>query len=171
MRAAVSTLLLACTAGMLAGCGGGEGLALDRERPDEFAVQRQAPLIVPPDFALVPPSPGAPRPGEGSTSEQALAALFGGQQQRSGVEYRAVQAAGQADPGIRSSVGDTATNTVDKGAATQSILAAPEGDGQDASAAIPAASAPANNAPAATAVPPAPPSGAPPSAAIPTPQG
>ncbi|WP_121116039.1 DUF3035 domain-containing protein [Croceibacterium ferulae] len=122
----------------LAGCGGGNAGLLDRERPDEFAVQRQAPLIVPPDFQLVPPGPGAPRPGEGAT-EQAMAALFGGPAQRSGVEYRAVQAAGEADPGIRSSVGDTATNTVNKGAATQSILAAPEGDGQDASAAIPAA--------------------------------
>jgi hypothetical protein len=124
----------------LAGCGGGGNAGLlSRERPDEFAVQRQAPLVVPPDFQLVPPSPGAPRPAEGTTSEQALAALFGGSAQRSGVEYRAVQAAGAADAGIRSSVGDTQTNTVDKGAATQSILAAPEGDGQDASAAIPAA--------------------------------
>ena len=123
----------------LAGCGGGNTGLLDRQRPDEFAVQRQAPLIVPPDFQLVPPAPGAPRPAEGTTTEQAMAALFGGEAQRSGVEYRAVQAAGAADPGIRSSVGDAATNTVNKGAATQSILAAPEGDGQDASAAIPAA--------------------------------
>lgn len=121
----------------LAGCGGGNAGLLDRERPDEFAVQRQAPLVVPPDFQLVPPGPGAPRPAEGAT-DQAMAALFGGQAQRSGVEYRAVQSAGEADPGIRSSVGDAATNTVNKGAATQSILAAPEGDGQGASAAIPA---------------------------------
>ena len=29
--------------------------------PDEFAISRNAPLVVPPDFALVPPKPGAPR--------------------------------------------------------------------------------------------------------------
>jgi hypothetical protein len=34
-------------------------------------------------------------------------------------------------------VGDPATHTVDKGATTRSIIAAPEGDGQDASAVIP----------------------------------
>ena len=32
--------------------------------PDEFAVGRQAPLVIPPDFALAPPRPGAPRPQE-----------------------------------------------------------------------------------------------------------
>ncbi|MEO6389070.1 MAG: DUF3035 domain-containing protein, partial [Croceibacterium sp.] len=47
------------------------------------------------------------------------------------------QRAGTADPGIRSSVGDTGTFTVDKGNTTRTILAAPEGDGQDASAVIP----------------------------------
>jgi len=127
-------LLLAGSA--LSACGGGGGL-LDRERPDEFAVQRQAPLVVPPDFALVPPAPGAPRPAEGTASEQALSALFGGPAQRSAVESSALQSAGTADPGIRSSAGDTGTFTVDKGTTTQAIIAAPEGDGQDASAAIP----------------------------------
>ena len=37
----------------LSACGGGRGLA-GRDRPDEFAVSRQAPLVVPPDFALEP---------------------------------------------------------------------------------------------------------------------
>ena len=41
MRAAVSTFLLIGAAGTLAGCGGSDGLALNRDRPDEFAVQRQ----------------------------------------------------------------------------------------------------------------------------------
>ena len=27
-------------------------------RPDEFAVARAAPLVIPPDFSLVPPAPG-----------------------------------------------------------------------------------------------------------------
>ncbi|WP_120076330.1 DUF3035 domain-containing protein [Aurantiacibacter odishensis] len=118
----------------LAACG---GISIDRERPDEFAVQRQAPLVVPPDFHLVPPQPGAPRPAEGTASQQALEALFGGSAPRSAVETSALGQAGEAAPGIRSSVGDADTYTVDKGTAVQAIIAAPEGDGQAARAVIP----------------------------------
>ncbi len=122
------------TAAMLSACGG--GLIANRERPDEFAVQRQAPLVIPPDFELVPPAPGAPRPTEGTAAQQALEALFP-EQERSAVETSALRQAGEADAGIRSSVGDVYTYTVDKGAATRTILAAPEGDGQAARAVIP----------------------------------
>ncbi len=118
----------------LAACG---GISIDRERPDEFAVQRQAPLVVPPDFHLVPPQPGAPRPAEGTASQQALEALFGGSAPRSNVETSALDKAGEAAAGIRSSVGDVDTYTVDKGTAVQAIIAAPEGDGQAARAVIP----------------------------------
>jgi hypothetical protein len=107
-----------------------------RDRPDEFAVQRQAPLVVPPDFALTPPQPGAPRPAEGTAAQQALQALFGGPAPRSAVETSALNRAGSAEPGIRSAVGSPTTFTVDKGTTTQAILAAPEGDGQAASAYI-----------------------------------
>ncbi len=128
-------LVLIATSAMLAGCGG-SGI-FNRDRPDECAVQRQAPLVVPPDFNLVPPSPGAPRPAEGTASEQALDALFGGPAPRSSVETSALDRAGSAAPGIRSTVGDPATNTVAKGRATRDIIAAPEGDGQFAQAVIP----------------------------------
>ncbi|HLV08159.1 MAG TPA: DUF3035 domain-containing protein [Croceibacterium sp.] len=122
-------------ASVLAACGSGG--VLSRERPDEFAVQRQAPLVIPPDFELVPPQPGAPRPAEGTAAQDALDALFGGPSPRSAVETSALQRAGEADPGIRSAVGDPNTFTVDKGATTRTIIAAPEGDGQDARAVIP----------------------------------
>jgi len=135
MRTIARFTILFAGASLLAACGSG-GIA-GRDRPDEFAVQRQAPLVVPPDFALVPPQPGAPRPAEGTASQQALDALFGGPAPRSAVETSALDRAGTAEPGIRSSVGDSRTFTVDKGATTQAILAAPEGDGQAASAAIP----------------------------------
>ena len=124
---------LSCTT--LAACGSG-GL-LNRDRPDEFAVQRQAPLVVPPDFNLQPPAPGAPRPTEGTAAEQALDVLFGGPAPRSAVETSALERAGSADPGIRTAVGDPQTNTVAKGRVTRDIIAAPEGDGQAASAVIP----------------------------------
>ncbi|MEO6152607.1 MAG: DUF3035 domain-containing protein [Croceibacterium sp.] len=128
-------LLLTLGAGALAACGSG-GIE-SRARPDEFAVQRQAPLVVPPDFALAPPAPGAPRPTEGTSAEQALQALFP-QPQRSAVELNALRRAGTPESGIRSTVGDTQTYSVDKGTTTRTIVAAPEGDGQAARAAIPA---------------------------------
>jgi hypothetical protein len=132
MRKITALILAAATSALLAGCGS-SGL-LNRERPDEFAVQRQSPLIVPPDFALVPPKQGAPRPIESSTQQQTLDALFGGPAQRSAVERNTVSRAGTSAPGIRSSVGDTATNTVAKGEITRDILAAPQGDGREAQA-------------------------------------
>lgn len=117
----------------LSGCG---SKGYDRARPDEFAVARQAPLVIPPDFALVPPQPGAPRPQDTGPSAQALDALFGGKAPRSGTESSALTAAGRdlADIGVRSSAGDPKTIVVDKGATTRDIVAAPQGDGQAARA-------------------------------------
>ena len=122
------------TAALLGGCGG--GLLASRERPDEFAVQRQAPLVVPPDFQLTPPAPGAPRPAEGTAAQQALEALFPAPE-RSAIETSALRMAGEAEASIRSTVGDTGTYTVDKGQTTRTIIAAPEGDGQAARSVIP----------------------------------
>ena len=129
---AVTVLVLAGSA-MLSACGSGGGL-FNRERPDEFAVQRQAPLVIPPDFALQPPQPGAPRPMDRSTQQQTLEALFGGPSARSDVERNTVGRAGTAAPSIRSTVGDPQTFTVAKGDVTQDILAAPQGDGREAQA-------------------------------------
>jgi hypothetical protein len=50
---------------------------LDKRAPDEFAVVKRAPLIVPPDFALRPPVPGATRPNVDTPSEVARATLTG----------------------------------------------------------------------------------------------
>jgi len=135
MRTLKSAILLGTGCAMLAACGG-SGI-FNRDRPDEFAVQRQAPLVVPPDFTLTPPAPGAPRPAEGTAAEQALEALFGGPAARSAVETSALDRAGSAAPGIRSQVGDPDTNTVAKGSVTRDIIAAPEGDGQSAQSLIP----------------------------------
>lgn len=133
-KLAISASLIGST--MLVSACGSTGL-FDRDRPDEMAVSRQAPLVIPPEFALEPPKPGAPRPQSTSASEQTLEALFGGPQARSGTETTTLDRAGDAAPGIRSSVGDPATETVNKGEVTRDIIAAPEGDGQDARAAVP----------------------------------
>lgn len=135
MRTLKSVILLTTGSVMLAACGS-SGI-FNRDRPDEFAVQRQAPLVVPPDFSLQPPAPGAPRPAEGTAQEQALEALFGGPAPRSQIETSTLDRAGAAAPGIRSQVGDPGTNTVAKGRVTRDIIAAPEGDGQAAQTVIP----------------------------------
>ena len=131
MRNLVTLVLAAAT---LAGCGGGSGL--NHSRPDEFAVARRAPLVVPPDFALAPPAPGTARPQEADSSTQALQAMFGGPAPRSVPEAAALGRAGadRAAPGIRSTVGSPGTEAVDKGALTRDIIAAPETQGQDAQA-------------------------------------
>src|SRR3954469_15359231 len=90
---------------VLAGCHSGPkgGVFASRKGvPDEFAVGRAAPLTVPPDFALVPPQPGQPRPQEADSSAQALNALFGGQRPVSAGETALTNAAGAAPTvGIR----------------------------------------------------------------------
>ena len=57
-------------------------------QPDEFTVMTAAPLIVPPDFNLRPPQPGAPPRNMADPTAQARAALFTGS---------AAAAAGQLD--------------------------------------------------------------------------
>lgn len=135
MRKAATLALLLTGAGLLSACQGG-GL-FNRARPDEFAVTRAAPLVVPPDFALNPPSPGAPRPQDADAANQALDALFGGSAPRSEIEKSTLGKAGKSEASIRSKVGDPNTQTVAKGEVTQNILAAPQGDGREAQAVIP----------------------------------
>ena len=46
---------------VLGACGGvRDTLGLAKRSPDEFTVVRKAPLSMPPDFNLRPPTPGAP---------------------------------------------------------------------------------------------------------------
>jgi hypothetical protein len=164
MRKSVVVVAGMAALGLLGGCG---KRGYDRARPDEFAVARQAPLIIPPDFALVPPQPGAARTQGNNPQAQAIDALFGGPAARSAGEASVIDQAGgatAATPGIRSGVGDPKTNVVDKGQTTSDIVAAPQGDGQDAraSAGGAAAAAPAQVAPAQPAPAPAPAQPAPP---------
>ena len=128
-----NVVVLAAGLALLSGCA---GKSLDRARPDEFAVARQAPLVIPPDYAMVPPQPGAARPQDAQGQTQTLDALFGGRAPRSAAETATLGEAGvdAADPGIRSSVGDPQTNVVNKGTTTRDIVAAPAADGADAKA-------------------------------------
>ena len=63
----------------LASCGGLRAeLGLGKNAPDAFTVVTRAPLIVPPDYTLRPPTPGAIRPQEAPPLERAKSALYGG---------------------------------------------------------------------------------------------
>lgn len=63
---------------VLSGCSDTRrALGYDKAPPDEFTVVSRAPLSQPPDFSLRPPTPGAPRPQEGTVRDQAKGALLG----------------------------------------------------------------------------------------------
>ena|SRR5690349_16905605 len=104
--------------------------------PDEFAVARNAPLIIPPDFSLTPPVAGTAGLTAGEAQQQAIDALFGGPAPRSASESMILDQAGRerAQIGIRSNVWDPDTRIVDKGANTLNILGAQVGDSNIASA-------------------------------------
>lgn len=76
-----TALLAAISLLPLAACSGGADadlmrtIGLTRDVPDEFTVTTRAPLSMPPDFSLRPPSPGATRPQEQSPRQAAEATL------------------------------------------------------------------------------------------------
>lgn len=102
--------VLALSALSLAACEATkEELGLSRRIPDEFAVVERAPLELPPDFYLRPPTPGAPRPQEQAPEDQAAQALLGTPAPRGTVsksESVLLQKtnAAQADPTIRQTI-------------------------------------------------------------------
>ncbi len=122
----------------LSACGSSSPFG-SRGAPDEFAISRQAPLVVPPDYSLAPPKPGAPRPIGADVQTQAVEALFGPGAKpppKSPAEQDLLDKAGAAksDPTARSNAGDRSTVIVDKGAMVKDIVAAPVG-AQDAATA------------------------------------
>ena len=70
-------LALGLCVGVLSGCDGIRRVAgLNKKSPDEFAVTTKAPLVIPPDFNLRPPMPGAPPTNTLDPSSNAELALF-----------------------------------------------------------------------------------------------
>jgi hypothetical protein len=120
MRKAFSALALAAALAA-SGCAIGK-----TKTPDEFAVARNAPLIIPPDFNLAPPVAGTGGITPSDAQQQAIDALFGGPAPRSAGETSMLDAAGRNDAqlGIRSQVWDPDTRLVDKGPTTVQILTA-----------------------------------------------
>ena len=128
--------LLIVPAVLLAGCG---AFGPKQKSLDEFAVARNAPLVIPPDYSLTPPVAGTVSMSAQDAQTQAIEALFGGPAPRSQSETSMLESAGRdrAAMGIRSTAGDPDTRVVDKGQSTQSILAAQPADSEVASAQTP----------------------------------
>lgn len=63
--------------GALTLLGGCDTLRGGKSPPDEFAITTKAPLVVPPDYSLIPPRPGEQRPQELSASDRARQVLLG----------------------------------------------------------------------------------------------
>lgn len=128
MRKSIPAAALTGLALTLSACGGGG--VFNRGAPDEFSVTRQAPLVIPPDYSLTPPSVGtAGATGSGNEAE-VLEAMFGGSARRPAAESAIIGQAGESSPGIRSDVGDPGTPTVNKGTVTRDIISAPQRSSQ-----------------------------------------
>jgi hypothetical protein len=108
---------LALTAGMgalgfgLSGCNSAaQALGITKVTPDEFRVVTKAPLTIPPDYSLRPPSPGEPRPQELQPESAARTAILGlraSQERSEGEKLLASKAGGdKADPLVRYVVDD-----------------------------------------------------------------
>jgi hypothetical protein len=132
MRKAFTAVVLIATFAT-SGCAALSGKS---RTPDEFAVARSAPLIVPPDFSLAPPVAGTAGLSPGEAQQQAIDALFGGPAPRSNAETSLLDQAGRdtAQIGIRSTAWDPDTRIVDKGPTTLTILSAQPADSTIASA-------------------------------------
>jgi Protein of unknown function (DUF3035) len=75
-----SVLMLFCGLTLVtSGCSGTrEALGLDKRQPDEFAVYTRAPLVLPPDYGLRPPTPGSARAASLGPRDEARYAVMGG---------------------------------------------------------------------------------------------
>jgi hypothetical protein len=132
MRKAITALVIVAALAT-SGCA---TLGGKRKAPDEFAVARNAPLIIPPDFSLAPPVAGTQGLSPGEAQQQAIDALFGGPAPRSPAETSLLDQAGRGEApiGIRSTAWDPDTRIVDKGPTTLTILSAAPADSSIASA-------------------------------------
>jgi hypothetical protein len=108
-RVAIAAMMMAGLG--MAGCNHVQkAVGMGKVTPDEFRVVSKAPLIMPPDYALRPPTPGEPTPQELQPESAARQALLGQQQatQRSYGEQLLITRAGadKSDPMARYVVDD-----------------------------------------------------------------
>ena len=107
----LAVTLLAGAAITLTACGhAAESLGMTKSTPDEFRVVSKPPLVMPPDYALRPPSPGEPTPVElqaDSAARQTLLAQRQGVDRSEGERLLVAKAgADRADPLVKYVVAD-----------------------------------------------------------------
>jgi hypothetical protein len=106
-----SILFVALAVGLPLAAGGCSGvketLGLTKQSPDEFKVVSRAPLSMPPDYNLRPPTPGAPRPQEGTPRDQAQHAVFQ-YAETGGVAADAIPPIGEGEADTAQSSGESA---------------------------------------------------------------
>ncbi|VAW80878.1 hypothetical protein MNBD_GAMMA15-790 [hydrothermal vent metagenome] len=74
-----SVAVLAITGLGLTSCASlGRAAGSGKSKPDEFRVLTKAPLEIPPEYNLLPPRPGEPRPQDLAASHAARIAILGG---------------------------------------------------------------------------------------------
>jgi hypothetical protein len=122
-RQLLQLVLLGTAAAALAGCDTiRDAAGQTKDSPDEFAVVTKAPLVIPPDFNLHPPSAGAAPTNQIAPTQAAQAALFTADpaavaaslpsQMSTGERYLLVKAGVQnADPTIRQEIASDSAAT------------------------------------------------------------
>lgn len=121
-RKRLGVVVLVTGALLLAACSNASRtLGLDPRPPDEFTVVSKAPLIIPPDFNLRPPEPGARRPQELGPTARAQAALVGDAQRPAAAgstpgeaAFLQIARAEDADPNIRRVLNEETTQLAER---------------------------------------------------------
>lgn len=115
MRTRLLTVVIAGVALSATSCSSLRGwMGADKAPPDEFRVVTRAPLSMPPDFGLVAPQPGAPRPQETDVRQSARQIVVDREGGRAGQKQESAALQGR-DPGEaailrRAGVADTDPN-------------------------------------------------------------
>ena len=110
-----------------------DAAGITKSPPDEFAVVTKAPLIIPPDFNLHPPKPGAAPLNQTSPTQTARAALYGddtaavaatidGNYSQAEKMLLATSGAATADDSIRRLIAADNSKAEDTGILTDSLL-------------------------------------------------
>jgi len=125
-RVAIAGLAVGAFA-LMGGCASfKDALGISKHPPDEFAVVTKSPLIVPPEFNLLPPAPTVEQPRNANPEADAIQALFPDHKVSppSQGEAMLLQRTGAADTSsdIRTKVGGESTTISKQGADTGKIL-------------------------------------------------
>jgi hypothetical protein len=122
MRRVITLALIGGLAATLSACDSIKSDAgFGKDSPDEFAVVTKAPLVIPPDFNLHPPAPGAAAANQVEPTQAAQAALFAADPNTVAASLPANMSMGEryllanarvqdADPGIRQQIAADAGN-------------------------------------------------------------